>query len=74
MIDGVVITFTDSTASKKLEAVLLQTETGLEKRIRGQTRELEQAQERLRAEMQPRKSKKGAGTIPGSDETEETTP
>jgi chemotaxis methyl-accepting protein methylase len=73
MIDGVVITFTDITASKKLEAVLLQTQNGLETRILGQARELEQAQERLQDEMQRRKSKKSAGTIPGSDETEETT-
>jgi PAS domain S-box-containing protein len=72
VIDGVVITFTDITDSKKLEAELLQTQAGLEERLRGQTRDLEQAQERLQAEIQGRKSKKGAGTLPGSDETEET--
>jgi chemotaxis methyl-accepting protein methylase len=67
VIDGVVITFTDITVSKKLEAELRETQAGLEKRIRGQTRELEQSEERLQAEMQHGKNKKDAGAIPGSE-------
>lgn len=70
VIDGVVITFTDITVSKKLEAELRKTQAGLEKRIRGRTMELGQAKERLQAEMQRGKNKKGAGTIPGSEESE----
>jgi len=74
MIDGVVITLTDITVSKTLEAELRKTQVGLEKRIKGQTREVDQAGERLEAEMQRGQSEKEAGTIPGSDETKETTP
>ena len=74
MIDGVVITFTDITVSKTLEAELRKTQVGLEKRIKGQTRKLGQAEEMLEAEMQRGQSEKKAGTIPGSDETKETTP
>ena len=72
MIDGVVITFTDITVSKKLEAELRKTQTNLEKRIEGHTRELEQAKESLPSDMQREKNKKGAETIPGSEETKET--
>ena len=74
MIDGVVITFTDITVSKTLEAELRKTQVGLKKRIKGQTRELDQAGETLQAEMQRGQSEKEAVTIPGSDEAKETTP
>ena len=73
MIDGVVITFMDITASQTLEAKLRKTQVGLEKRIEGQTKDLDQAEERLQAEMKRGQSEKEAGKIPGSDETKETT-
>jgi two-component system CheB/CheR fusion protein len=50
-IDGVVITFVDITASKTLEAELRKTQAALEKRIREQKTELEQADEKFRAEV-----------------------
>ena len=74
MIDGVVITFTDITVSKTLEVELRKTQVGLEKRIKEQTRKLEQAGDRLEAEMQRGQGEKEAGTIPESDETKETAP
>ena len=72
MINGVVITFADITVSKTLEAALRKTQAGLEKRIGEQDVELEQADENLQAEMQRRQGKQDAGTIPGSDETVES--
>ncbi|TSA47854.1 MAG: chemotaxis protein CheB, partial [Deltaproteobacteria bacterium] len=50
-IDGVVITFTDITVSKRLEAELRKTQAGMEKRIGEQETELEQADEKFRAEV-----------------------
>ena len=51
-IDGVVITFTDITASKTLEAELRKTQAALEKRIGEQKAELKKRDERFRAETQ----------------------
>jgi two-component system CheB/CheR fusion protein len=74
MIEGLVITFMDITVSQTLEAELRKTQVGLEKRIKGQTREVDQAGERLEAEMRRGQSEEGAETISASDETNETTP
>jgi two-component system CheB/CheR fusion protein len=68
MIDGVVITFVDITVSKTLEAELRNMQADLEKHIVAQDVKLDQAGERLQAEMQ---REKGAEAIPGSDETAE---
>jgi two-component system CheB/CheR fusion protein len=51
MIDGVVITVTDITASKTLEASLRKTQAGLEKHIAEQDVKLEQAGEAMSAEI-----------------------
>jgi chemotaxis methyl-accepting protein methylase len=74
MIDGVVITFTDITVSKTLEAELRKTQAGLEKHIVAQDEELEQAEEALQTEIKRGQSEKGDGTIPRAEETKETTP
>jgi two-component system CheB/CheR fusion protein len=68
MIDGVVITFVNITVSKTLEAKLRNMQADLEKHIVAQDVKLDQAGERLQAEMQ---REKGTGTIPGSGETAE---
>jgi cytochrome c biogenesis factor len=68
MVDGVVITFVNITVSKTLEAELRNMQADLEKHIVAQDVKLDQAGERLQAEMQ---REKGAETIPGSDETAE---
>ena len=60
MIDGVVITFTDITVYRSLEAKLRQTQADLEKRIVEQAGELDKAGERLQAERQHGQSGKGA--------------
>jgi PAS domain len=52
MIDGVVITFTDISASKMLEAKLRATQADLEKHIGDQDLKLEQAGEALKSEIQ----------------------
>ena len=54
MIDGVVITFTDITASKTLEAELRKTQVDLEQHIAEQHLTVEQAREALRTEIQRR--------------------
>ena len=74
MIDGVVITFTDITVSKKLEAKLRKTQAGLEQHIVAQDEELEQAEEKLQEEIKRGQSEKDDGTIPGAEETKESTP
>jgi hypothetical protein len=56
----------DITVSKTLEAKLRNMQADLEKHIVAQDVKLDQAGERLQAEMQ---REKGAGTIPGSGET-----
>ena len=70
-IDGVAITFVDITVSKTLEAELRKTQADLEKRIVAQGVKLDQAGERLQAEIERGQREKAAGTIPGSDETAE---
>ncbi len=71
MIGGVVITFTDITVSKTLEAQLRKTQAGLEKHIIEQDVMLEQGGAKLQAEMQGGQTAKGAGKVPGSAETRE---
>ena len=70
-IDGVAITFVDITVSKTLEAELRNTQADLEKHIVAQDVKLDQAGERLQAEIERGQREKAAGTIPGSDETAE---
>ncbi|MEP7134996.1 MAG: chemotaxis protein CheB [Chloroflexota bacterium] len=62
MIDGVVITFTDITISKNLEAELRRLQTGLEKRIDDQHELLEQSDARLQLEKQRGQSGKNDET------------
>ncbi|OGA18578.1 MAG: hypothetical protein A3I63_10865 [Betaproteobacteria bacterium RIFCSPLOWO2_02_FULL_66_14] len=52
LIDGVVITFVDISASKKLEAALRRTQAGMELRITDQDLKLDRADEKLQAERQ----------------------
>jgi two-component system CheB/CheR fusion protein len=68
-IDGVAISFVDITVSKTLEAELRKSQADLEKHIVAQDVKLDQAGERLQAEMQRSQREKAAGTIPGSGET-----
>jgi len=74
IIDGVVITFMDITISKTLEAKLRKVQVGLEEHIIEQDIKLDQSEGKLQAEIKRGQSEKGAGTIPGSEETKETTP
>ncbi|HWQ68634.1 MAG TPA: PAS domain-containing protein, partial [Patescibacteria group bacterium] len=71
MIDGVVITFTDITASKTLEAELRKTQADMEQHIAEQHLTVEQAREALRAEIQRRQD---AGSTAGSAPEKRTTP
>jgi two-component system CheB/CheR fusion protein len=59
-IDGVVITFTDSTVSKTLEAELRKTQAVLEKRIGEQKAELKRAGERFHADRKRGRKSKAA--------------
>ncbi len=59
-IDGVVITFTDSTVSKTLEAELRKTQAALEKRIGEQKAEMKRADERFHAERKRGRRSKAA--------------
>ncbi len=70
-IDGVAINFVDITVSKTLEAELRNTQADLEKHIVAQDVKLDQAGERLQAEIERGQREKAAGTIPGSGETAE---
>jgi len=63
-IDGAVITFTDITVSKKLEADLRATQAALEKRIGEQTADMEQSEKRFRAEEKRGQDGKTAGAAP----------
>jgi len=74
MIDGVVITFTDITASKTLEGQLRATQAGQKKHIVEQDLKLEQAGEALQAEIQRGQTAKGAERTAGSADTKETAP
>jgi len=67
-IDGVVITFTDITVAKNLEAALRKAQSELEERFTSQTGELGRARKSLRAEInQHPRTKPGGGRTPGSD-------
>ena len=68
---GVVITFTDITVSKSLEAQLRQTQAGLETHIVEQDVKLEQADAKLKAETRRGRAVKGAGEGPRSVKTPE---
>jgi two-component system CheB/CheR fusion protein len=70
-VDGVAITFVDITVSKTLEAELRKAQADLEKHIVAQGVKLDQAGERLQAEIDRGQREKAAGTIPGSGETAE---
>ena len=59
MIDGVVITFADITASKTLEAELRKTQVGMEKHIAEQDLEIGQAGVKLQAEIQRKEGRPG---------------
>ncbi len=74
MIDGVAINFVDITVSKMLEAELRNTQAELEKRFVAQGVKLDQAGERLQAEIERGQREKAAATIPGSGEPAEGTP
>ena len=74
MIDGVVITFTDITASKTLEGKLRATQAGQEKHIVEQDLKLEQAGEALQTEIRRGQTAKGAETTARSADTKKTTP
>jgi hypothetical protein len=64
----------DITVSKTLEAELRKAQADLEKRIVAQGVKLDQAGERLQAEIERGQREKAAGTIPASDEPAEGTP
>ena len=72
-IDGVVITFTDITLSKELEAKFRKTQAGLHKRIGIQKVELEKGDQRVHAETKRREKEKVAGRT-GSRRKKEETP
>ena len=74
MINGVVITLADITASKTLEEKLRATQAGLEKHIVEQDLKIEQAGAKLQAGIQRGQTAKGAGRTAGSADTKGTTP
>ncbi len=63
-IDGVVITFSNVTVSKTLEAELRKTQAALEKRIGEQKADMDRSEERFRAERKRGQSVKTAGATP----------
>jgi two-component system CheB/CheR fusion protein len=66
-IDGVVITFTDVSVAKNLEAALRKAQSDLEKRFSNQTAELGQARKNLQTKIrQQSKSKSDGGRAPGT--------
>jgi len=72
-IDGVVITFTDITDSKTLEAELHKTQAALKKRVMDQTTELGKAHEDLQVEMDRHKqTRKDAKATSRRDTKKET--
>jgi two-component system CheB/CheR fusion protein len=71
-IDGVVITFTDVTVSKMLEAELRKTQDTLEKRFEKQKAELVLSEQRFRAEVKRGQSVKTAGAMPSRRKKGET--
>ena len=71
-IDGVVITFTDVTVSKTLEAELRKTQATLEKRFVEQKAKLESSEERFHTERKRGQSAKLAGATPSRQKQGET--
>jgi len=74
MIDGVVITFMDITVSKTLEGKLRATQAGLQKHITEQNLQLNQAGQKLEAEMQRGQGGPDAGGIAGPAPEKSTKP
>ncbi len=68
-IDGLVITFTDITESKKLETALRQTQASLEKRISKKDKELDVARDEQQSDMKQKKKEKSSAKPPKSDDT-----
>jgi two-component system CheB/CheR fusion protein len=73
MIDGVVITFTDITASKALEGRLRATQVGLERHIVDQDLKLEQAGDALKAEIESGQAALDSGSATAPANTTGTT-
>lgn len=70
-IEGLVITFSDITEAKKLEAELRRLQTELQKRFDEQTITLEKTDEMLQSEISGRKQlEQDAEKVPGPDETD----
>ncbi len=70
-IDGLVLTFTDITASKELEAALRQTQAGLQKRITNKEAELNKTKKKLQSEIQQKNKKEDSNATMKSDESPE---
>lgn len=70
-IDGLVLTFTDITASKELEAALRQTQAGLQKRITNKEAELNKTKKDLQSEIQHKNKKEDSNATMKSDESPE---
>jgi two-component system CheB/CheR fusion protein len=74
IIDGAVITFSDITVAKTLEAELRRSQTGLQNRIDEQNIRLEKSDADLRIEKQRVRGGDGDGTASASDQPEESEP
>ncbi|WP_241422458.1 chemotaxis protein CheB [Candidatus Contubernalis alkaliaceticus] len=70
-IDGLVLTFTDITVSKELEAVLRQTQADLKKRITNKEAELNKTKKRLQSEMKQKNKKENSNATMKNDESPE---
>jgi two-component system CheB/CheR fusion protein len=74
MIDGVVITFVDITASKTLEGTLRATQASMEKHIANQDLKLEQADKALEEEIKHGQRGQDADSTAGSAPEKKTKP
>ena len=74
MIDGVVMTFADITASKTLEGKLRATQAGMEKHIADQDLKLEQADKALQEEIKHGQRGQDADSTAGSAPEKKTKP
>ena len=70
-IDGLVLTLTDITRAKELEAALRQTQTGLEKRITKKEAELSKTKKKLQSETQQENKKEDSNEARKYDEPPE---
>ena len=70
-IDGLVLTFTDITASKELEAALRQTQAGLKKRITNKEAELNKTKKNLQSEIKQKNKKENSNATMKNDESPE---